>query len=83
MASIRARYTRCTLHTVQQKIMPLTFCRPACKLRVCITGAGGFVGRHLARRLKSEGHYIIACGHTRIPPVHNVLNALQMIIFCE
>lgn len=30
------------------------------KLRICITGAGGFIGSHLARRLKSEGHYIVA-----------------------
>ena len=33
---------------------------PAAKLRICITGAGGFIASHLARRLKSEGHYIIA-----------------------
>jgi len=35
--------------------------RPAGKLRICITGAGGFIASHLAKRLKSEGHYIIAC----------------------
>jgi GDP-D-mannose 3',5'-epimerase len=35
--------------------------RPAGKLRICITGAGGFIGSHLAKRLKSEGHYIVAC----------------------
>lgn len=32
---------------------------PAEKLRVCVTGAGGFIASHLAKRLKSEGHYII------------------------
>ena len=33
---------------------------PEKKLRVCITGAGGFIASHLARRLKLEGHYIVA-----------------------
>ncbi|KAJ0093311.1 hypothetical protein Patl1_25268 [Pistacia atlantica] len=33
---------------------------PAEKLRISITGAGGFIASHIARRLKSEGHYIIA-----------------------
>ena len=32
---------------------------PAGKLRICVTGAGGFIASHLAKRLKSEGHYII------------------------
>lgn len=30
------------------------------KLRICVTGAGGFIASHLGKRLKSEGHYIIA-----------------------
>ncbi|KAK6161462.1 hypothetical protein DH2020_004843 [Rehmannia glutinosa] len=30
------------------------------KAPVSITGAGGFIASHIARRLKSEGHYIIA-----------------------
>ena len=33
---------------------------PEARLRVCITGAGGFIASHLARRLKKEGHYIVA-----------------------
>ena len=33
---------------------------PEKRLRVCITGAGGFIASHLARRLKKEGHYIVA-----------------------
>eukprot|EP00252_Welwitschia_mirabilis_P005137 TRINITY_DN1555_c0_g1_i6.p1 TRINITY_DN1555_c0_g1~~TRINITY_DN1555_c0_g1_i6.p1 ORF type:complete len:391 (+),score=79.66 TRINITY_DN1555_c0_g1_i6:415-1587(+) len=33
---------------------------PSQKLRISITGAGGFIASHIARRLKSEGHYIIA-----------------------
>ncbi|KAK9218638.1 hypothetical protein WN943_007275 [Citrus x changshan-huyou] len=33
---------------------------PSEKLRISVTGAGGFIASHIARRLKSEGHYIIA-----------------------
>ncbi|KAF8388149.1 hypothetical protein HHK36_026815 [Tetracentron sinense] len=33
---------------------------PSEQLRISITGAGGFIASHIARRLKSEGHYIIA-----------------------
>jgi len=28
------------------------------KLKICVTGAGGFIASHLARRLKDEGHYV-------------------------
>jgi len=30
------------------------------QLKICVTGAGGFIASHLARRLKAEGHYVIA-----------------------
>ena len=33
---------------------------PEKKLRVSVTGAGGFIASHLAKRLKSEGHYVVA-----------------------
>ena len=33
---------------------------PEKKLKICVTGAGGFIASHLAKRLKSEGHYIVA-----------------------
>lgn len=29
------------------------------KLRICVGGGGGFIGSHLAARLKREGHYVI------------------------
>lgn len=29
------------------------------KARVCVAGGGGFIGSHLAKRLKSEGHYVV------------------------
>jgi len=34
-------------------------------LKICITGAGGFIASHLAKRLKEEGHYIVACDWKR------------------
>ena len=38
---------------------------PAQKLRICVTGAGGFIASHLAKRLRSEGHYIVAADWKR------------------
>jgi GDP-D-mannose 3',5'-epimerase len=29
-------------------------------MKICVTGAGGFIGSHTAKRLKEEGHYVIA-----------------------
>jgi GDP-D-mannose 3',5'-epimerase len=29
-------------------------------VKICVTGAGGFIASHLARRLKQEGHYVRA-----------------------
>lgn len=38
---------------------------PQKTLKVCVTGAGGFIASHLAKRLKSEGHYVVACDWKR------------------
>ena len=38
---------------------------PDHKLKICVTGAGGFIGSHLAKRLKEEGHYVIGCDWKR------------------
>ena len=38
---------------------------PDKKLRICVTGAGGFIASHLAKRLRSEGHYVIGCDWKR------------------
>ena len=28
------------------------------KMKICVTGAGGFIASHLSKRLKEEGHFI-------------------------
>jgi len=35
------------------------------ELRICVTGAGGFIGGALAKRLKEEGHFVVACDWKR------------------
>ena len=52
------------MHIAQFSMITYTH-RPAGSLRICVTGAGGFIASHLAKRLKSEGHYIIACDWKR------------------
>lgn len=32
---------------------------PEKKLKICVTGAGGFIASHLAKRLKEEGHHVV------------------------
>ncbi len=41
---------------------------PEKKLKICITGAGGFIASPLAQRLKEEGHHVVGCGWTRQEP---------------
>lgn len=38
---------------------------PHRRLRVLVTGAGGFIASHLARRLKAQGHYVVAADWKR------------------
>ena len=38
---------------------------PEKKLKICVTGAGGFIASHLAKRLKEEGHYVVGCDWKR------------------
>lgn len=33
--------------------------RAAPTMRVCITGGAGFIGSHLAKRLRADGHYVV------------------------
>jgi GDP-D-mannose 3',5'-epimerase len=39
---------------------------PQKQLRICVTGAGGFIASHLAKRLKSEGHHVVGCAPKRL-----------------
>ena len=50
-----------TTHVGFAKRLFVWLCRywPEKKLRICVTGAGGFIASHLAKRLKSEGHYLV------------------------
>lgn len=41
---------------------------PGLALRVCVAGASGFVGSHLARELKRQGHYVV--GVDWVSPEH-------------
>ena len=38
---------------------------PGQKLRICVTGAGGFIASALGKRLKKEGHTVVACDWKR------------------
>jgi GDP-D-mannose 3',5'-epimerase len=35
------------------------------KLKICIAGGAGFIGSHVARRLKQEGHYVVVADWER------------------
>lgn len=35
------------------------------KLKVCVGGGAGFIGSHIAKRLKSEGHYVVSADWKR------------------
>ena len=37
-------------------------------LRICVTGAGGFIAAHLCKRLLAEGHVVIACDWKKQEP---------------
>jgi len=41
--------------------------RTAASTRIAVTGGRGFVGRHLVRRLRADGHDVVAVGRTDDP----------------
>ena len=50
---------------------------PEKKLKICVTGAGGFIGSHLAKRLKEEGHHVVACDWKRNEHMEVRLDAVR------
>lgn len=48
-------------------------------MRVVVTGASGFIGRHLTAALLVAGHEVIAVLHKRTLPVHFRTNALRVV----
>ena len=38
------------------------------KMKICVTGAGGFIASHLSKRLKEEGHFIRAARLSKQSP---------------
>ena len=53
---------------------------PEKKLKICVTGAGGFIASHLAKRLKSEGHYIVGCDWKRNEHMPVVLSSAHRML---
>jgi GDP-D-mannose 3',5'-epimerase len=66
-------------------------------MRICVTGAGGFIASHLAKRLKAEGHYVIAadwktnvhmekgefCNEFRLLDLRNFSNCTLICFECD
>ena len=55
---------------------------PKKNLKICVTGAGGFIASHLARRLKEEGHYVVGCDwkrneHMSVRPRQRIIDVLM------
>ena len=36
----------------------MKFTKDFAPMKICVTGAGGFIASHLAKRLKAEGHFV-------------------------
>ena len=39
-------------------------------MRILITGATGFIGRHVARALVAAGHEVVGCARKRVEALH-------------
>ncbi|MGH7426109.1 MAG: NAD-dependent epimerase/dehydratase family protein, partial [Candidatus Methylomirabilales bacterium] len=53
-------------------------------MRVVLTGGAGFIGSHLAERLRTEGHEVLvidnlACGSARVPLLERLGIPLKII----
>eukprot|EP01101_Sappina_pedata_P011797 TRINITY_DN7988_c0_g1_i1.p1 TRINITY_DN7988_c0_g1~~TRINITY_DN7988_c0_g1_i1.p1 ORF type:complete len:365 (-),score=173.36 TRINITY_DN7988_c0_g1_i1:125-1147(-) len=66
-------------------------------MRICVAGAGGFIGSHVAKRLKEEGHYVVAadwsenlyftteqfCNEFKLVDLRKYDNCLEVTKDCE
>ena len=66
-------------------------------MRICVTGAGGFIASHLAKRLKAEGHYVVAadwkenehmekddfCNEFHLLDLRDFINCARVCYKCE
>lgn len=50
-------------------------------MRICVTGAGGFIASHLACRLKQQGHYVVACDwrHNKYMNVYDFCDEFHLV----
>lgn len=48
------------VNMVLPPVSEMKFTKDYPSLKICVTGAGGFIASHLAKRLKEEGHYVRA-----------------------
>ena len=56
---------------------------PDKRLKICVTGAGGFIASHLAKRLKEEGHYVVGCDWKRNEHMQvSIAQHLAIICLC-
>jgi len=39
-------------------VAEMKFTKDYPRLKICVTGTGGFIASHLAKRLKEEGHWV-------------------------
>ena len=57
-------HTRAPQHIQTSMVLPSVaekkFTEGHPKLKICVTGAGGFIASHLSKRLKEEGHFVRA-----------------------
>src|SRR6266566_8743217 len=53
-------------------------------VRTLVTGASGFIGAHMARRLLSLGHEVVSISHDRVPmSTARLLDIQDKVTWCD